>query len=341
MPRRALWTLRIGMLAAIAVVAITHGESLEAAVRLISDAEAAWLGAAAVAIAGVYLLRAAVYGIPLALLRYTVTRGFLWAIALVSTSLHQLVPTGGASGYVFLVWALTRRGVAAGRASLIALLDTLSNAVAVATLLVAAAAYLALTGRLELETVGGALAPGAVIVALASYAYHLQRDRRRCTAVVLRLAARLGFASSGSRWSDDTIRAFLDQYFEAKTVMAARHTAFARMVALQYLAFACDATALYLAFRALGLGPAAWLVAVALVAAMAGGALIALPGGGGSFELIMSAVFAVHGLAPAHAIAAAMLYRLVAFWAPVAVSTLILLRLGPARQRPRVTTAAP
>src|SRR5690348_8873301 len=80
------------------------------------------------------LPRAHVYRVPLRVLDYTVRARFLFAIAMVATTVHQLIPTAGASGYAFLTFALHRQGVASGQASLVALIDTVSYAVAMATL---------------------------------------------------------------------------------------------------------------------------------------------------------------------------------------------------------------
>jgi hypothetical protein len=48
------------------------------------------------------------------------------------------------------------------------------------------------------------------------------------------------------------VRAFLDDYFRGKTLVARRRRAFAWMIGFQYVAVACDAAALYAAFLALG-----------------------------------------------------------------------------------------
>lgn len=333
--RLALWALRLGVPVAVGIVAYRNRQSLLTAGRLIGEAELGWLVPAALAIGGVYSCRANVYAVPLQILRYTFPRRILWATALVATSLHQLLPTGGASGYAFLTYAFNRRGVSGGRASLIALIDTLSYAIAVATLVVASVAYLTLSGALHIGALAGAFTPGLVLAAGAAYVYYLQRDQRRLTRAVLGFSARLKSWVAERGWSDEAIRRFLEQYVEAKAVIGKHRRAFAQMVGLQYLSIGCDAAALYLAFLALGLRPPVWVVLMGFVVAMAGATLIAVPGGGGSFEVVMSVFFAAHGVEPAHAIAAAVLYRLVAFWAPVALSAVVLLRLGRRRREIR------
>ncbi|HXH82429.1 MAG TPA: lysylphosphatidylglycerol synthase transmembrane domain-containing protein [Candidatus Tectomicrobia bacterium] len=330
------WTVWLGVPAAVAFVAYRHRDSLIGAAGLVATARWPWLLAGVAAIAGVYACRALVYGVPLRLLGYTVPRTFLWETALMSTSLHQLIPVGGASGYAFLTWALHQRGVPSGEASLVALIDTLSYAIALATLVVGGAVYLLTTGVLGSRSFVTSFGPGLVLVALAALVYWVQRDRARCSRVVLGVERRIA-RLFGTRRADAGIRSFLNDYFRGKSIIGKRPRPFARMIAFQYAAVLCDAAALYSAFLALGMLPGPWIVLLGFVLAMAGGAVASAPGGGGSFELIMAAFFADHGLGHAQAIAAAVLYRGVGFWLPVAVTLVLLLRLRHRRRDVRKT----
>lgn len=320
--------------AAVAYFAFAHRDALLTAVNLMGQADLRWLVPAALAIGGVYLCRAAVYRVPLIILGYTFTRRFLWGTALVATSLHQLVPTAGASGYAFLTYALHQRGVATGQASLIALIDTLCYAVAVATLVVGALVYLAISGTLDVRAMAFAFAPGILLVAIAAWLWHLQHDQRTFVPRALRLQRRLA-SLVGAHWSEEPLRKFLREYYEGKRLIRARRSAFLRMVGFQYLSTCCDAAALYMAFLALGLHPKVWLVFMGFVLSMAGLAVLSAPGGGGSFETIMAAFFARHGFDPAQGLAAAVIYRIVAFWLPVLASGIVLLRLRRRRKEIR------
>lgn len=319
---------------AVGGLAYVHRDALVNAARLVAQVEIRWLLPAVVAIGGVYLCRAAVYRVPLAVLGFTFTRRFLLQTALVSTSLHQLLPTAGASGYAFITYALHQRGVATGQASLIALIDTLSYAVAVATLVVGALAYLAVAGLLDVPGMAGAFAPGIVLVVLAAGLWGLQRDQERFVSLVLRLQRRLG-SLVGARWSQEPLRKFLAEYYEGKRLIRARPAAFVRMVVFQYLSTCCDAAAVYVAFLSLGLRPEIWVAFMGFVLAMAGLAVLSAPGGGGTFEAIMAAFFTQHGFEPAQGIAVAVIYRVVAFWLPVLASAVVLLRLRERRKEIR------
>src|SRR5262249_53663748 len=129
----------------------------------------------------------------------------------------------------------------------------------------------------------------------------------------------------GRHWSDAPLRKFLAEYDRGKTMIARRPGGFVQMLALQYVAVGADAAALYLAFLALGVPPPPWTVFMGLVVAMAGGAVLGAPAGGGGFELIMTGFFARHGVSESRAFAATVLYRLLAFWLPVAGSLVVLL----------------
>lgn len=324
--RRLSWATWVAVPAAVAVVAYRHRHDLVRAGELILRARPLLLLGALGAIALLYACRGTVYGIPLRLLGFRPGRVFLWSAALGATTLHQLIPTGGASGYAFLTWAMQQRGVPAGQASLVAIIDTLSYAVAVGTLVAATLAYLFIGGKLGGAGFGGLVAMGVPLVALVAWLYVLQRDQRRFTARIVRLKDRLA-RLLGREWPDKPVTDVLEDYYRGRTVIGRRPVAFAKMIALQYVAVGCDATALYLAFGALDLAPSFWTVVMGFVVAMSGVAFLAVPGGGGGFELIMSTFFAGHGLSPADAIAATLLYRAVAFWAPVVATLVLLLRL--------------
>lgn len=345
--RRLSWAMWVAVPATVAIVAYRHRQDLVRAGDLLVRAHPLLLVGAVGAIALLYACRGAVYGIPLRLLGFRPSRIFLWSAALGATTVHQLIPTAGASGYAFLTWAMLQRGVPAGRASLVAIIDTLSYAAAVGTLVVATLGYLFVGGRLGGAHFGGLVAMGVPIVTLAAWLYLLQRDRQRLTVRVLQLKDALA-RLLGRRWPDDLVTDVLEDYYRGQAVIGRQPLAFVKMIALQYVAVGCDATALYIAFRALDLAPPFWMVIMGFVVAMSGVAFLGVPGGGGGFELIMSAFFTSHGLTPADSIAATLLYRVAAFWAPVVATLVLLLRLrrrhkqiGGGTTRPPKTGARP
>ena len=293
-----------------------------------------WVGIviAVAMIGGVSLCRAAVYAVPLRLLGYGAQRSFLWSAAVAATSLHQLLPVAGATGYAFLTYAFRQRGVSVGQASLVALIDTLTYSMSLAALVIASLAYLVVGGVLSVNRTVSVFAPGAVIVALAAWIYRRQRERRTFVPLVLRAKTRVA-SLLGRRWPDAPVEEFFDDYYAGKRLLGRRPRALYDMIGLQLLAIACDTTALYVSFLAIGVTPNVLAVLVGFTLAMSGAAVIGAPGGGGSFETIMSAFWATHGLDAAQGLAAAVVYRVVAFWLPVGVTGIILLRLRHRRRQ--------
>ncbi len=174
------------------LVAYRHRRPLLEGLALLPQARGGWLALGAVMVGIVYLARAHVYRVPLRVLDYTVRARFLFAIAMVATTVHQLIPTAGASGYAFLTFALHRQGVASGQASLVALIDTVSYAVAMATLVGGSLLYLLAWVHVPTPVLRAGILPALGIVALAVFVYVAQRTpaaSSRCS------------SSSTSRWA--------------------------------------------------------------------------------------------------------------------------------------------
>lgn len=318
------WGLWAAVGAAVGLAAWSHRGAVVEALRFLPQAYLPWLVLAMASVAVLYACRAVVYGVPLRLLDYTVPWTFLWQTAIIASAVNQLLPTGGASSYAFLAYALHRRGVTTGQASLVALIDTLSYAFAAATIVLGALAYLGAAGGLPGRVVLLAFVPGTVLVGVAGWLYWLQRDRQRFVPMVLRLQRRLG-SLLRRELPETPARSFLEDYYKGKEVIAGRPAAFVWMIALQYLAVCADAATLYLALLSLGLLLSPATVFLGFVVTLAAGTVVSAPAGGGSFEVVMSAFFARQGVDTSRAIAGALLFRLVSFWLPVLVSGVLVL----------------
>lgn len=331
MSRYVRWALWAVVLGSVVFIAWSNREALIRSVTLVPQAHPLWLLLAVGCIGLLYLCRAIVYGIPLRLLDYTVPWTFLWQAAIIASVVTQLIPSGGASAYAFLAYALHRRGVSTGQASLIAIIDTLSYACAAATLVIGALLYLGLIGGLPGKVLLVGFAPGALLAALGGGLYWLQRERQRFVPLVLGLARRVG-SVLGRNGTEAPVRAFLEDYYAGKKIITRRPAVFARMVGLQYLAVLADAGALYLTLASLGVLLEPAVVFLGFIVTLAAGAIVSAPAGGGSYEVVMSAFFAHQGLTMPQAIAGALLFRVVSFWIPVFISGLLFLNL---RQRTR------
>lgn len=320
------WVFILIVFTAVGVTAYWHHDQLVQAFSLMRRVSPWLVLAAAAAVTGAYFSRASAYRIPLNDMGYAFRRTFLARTALLATTAHHLIPTGGASGYVFITYAFHRRGVAAGQASILALVDTLSNAVALALLVIVVLMYLAFSAATIGTNFVLGLVPGVGLLAIAAGVYYLQRDRARLQRFAGSMMNRLG-ARTGSTGPNAGLDRFLDQYYEGKRLIISRPHRFLLMVAWQHAAIACSSLALYAMFFALGLLPSPWIVFIGLVLAMAGVSVTAAPAGGGSFEVVMSGFFVLQGIDLADSIAATLLYRLVSFWLPALASVPIVLQL--------------
>jgi uncharacterized protein (TIRG00374 family) len=334
--RFARWTMWAVIVIAVAAIAYAHRSALADAVRLLVRARPGWVMLGLAAIAALYLCRALVYAIPLRLMQYEFPRRFLWDAAVVTSALQQAVPTAGAAGYAFLAWALHKRGVPTGQASLIALIDTLSYAFATGTLVIAALAYVGVAGGIEPTALAIGFGPGAALFGVGVWVYALQRNAARFIPLVLRTGRRV-FARLRLPWREAGVRGFLEEYYRGKAMISHHPRSFLAMIGLQYVAVLLDASALACAFAALGAVPPVWIVFLGFVVSLAAGAFVSAPAGGGSFEVVLSAFFVAHEVGEANAIAAALLFRLVTFWAPLAASAFLLADLRRARRDIRRT----
>ncbi|HEX5420291.1 MAG TPA: lysylphosphatidylglycerol synthase transmembrane domain-containing protein [Gammaproteobacteria bacterium] len=328
------WIFLIAMLSGVAVIATLHHDELRQAGHLMARASPWYMLAAVGSIVGVYFNRGSAYRVALTIMGYSLDRWFLSRTALVATSIHQLIPTGGASGYAFLTYAFNQRGISAGQASIVALVDTVTYAAALASLVIVALIHLVTGGSITGASLTLGLIPGLLLLAAACGLYYLQRDHDR----LLRFAKRAknGIARLlGREWADGPLERFIGEYYEGKRLVMRTPRRFFRMLAYQYGAVAFDCLTLYLMFVALGVLPNPWIVFVGFVVAMAGVSVVAVPAGGGSFEIVMSSFFATHGIKTADGLAAALLYRVAAFWLPVLWSIVILLRLRRRRRAVR------
>jgi uncharacterized protein (TIRG00374 family) len=334
--RRWRWAylLWLPVPALVGLIAYRHQAALVPALQVLSQVSVWWLGLSVAGIAAVYLCRATLFAIPLRLLGYSLPRFFLWSTALVATSIHQAIPSVGMSGYAVLTYSFHRRGIRLAQASLVVCLDALSNLAVFATVVLGGFAYAAMArarpGNSMLLGFLMVAVAAAVLGLLAAYVYRLQRDERGFTERVLRLKQGVGSLLRRS-WPDEPVVRFLRGYYQGKAAIRANRGVFSRMLGLQCLAVCCDLGALYASFLAIGLTLPVWVLLMGLMASTAGLVMSGAPGGGGSFEAIMTAFLVGHGVGKVDAIAGVIVYRFVAFWLPLSASALLARHVWRAR----------
>ncbi|GGV03313.1 hypothetical protein GCM10010182_21580 [Actinomadura cremea] len=240
------------------------------------------------------------------------SRRRIFAITYAGNALSTTLPAGPAVSVVY-TFRQFRRGGADAR---------LATAVILAGGVITTSAYTAI-GLLALlaepRSRGPVLAALAVPAAAALLAAPvlLRPDARAALAGALRRAGRR--ARAHRRVAPHAAR-LSARLAEARDALRPSGRDWAALVSLAILNWAFDILALFAAAHAVGIAVPPHGVALAYFAAQAaGGALPLLPGGLGAIETSMAAALSALGAALAPAVAAVGLYRLVSYWAVVAV----------------------
>ncbi|MFV2176926.1 YbhN family protein [Actinomadura sp. LOL_016] len=236
------------------------------------------------------------------------SRRRIFAITYAGNALSTTLPAGPAVSVVY-TFRQFRRGGADAR---------LATAVILAGGVITTSAYTAI-GLLALlaepRSRGPVLAALAVPAAAALLAAPvlLRPDARAALAAALRRAGRRALAHR-------RVAPHAARLAEARGALRPSGRDWAALVSLAILNWAFDILALFAAAHAVGIAVPPHGVALAYFAAQAaGGALPLLPGGLGAIETSMAAALSALGAALAPAVAAVGLYRLVSYWAVVAV----------------------
>lgn len=278
-------------------------------------------GLLAVALAAIllsYLVSSRVFGVVLRTLGYQFGVLQLWATALTAIIISQCIPAGGIGSYAFLISAFRRRGVPAGQAALLAALEALSYASAM--LLIGAFSITYLLAHTAAG--GGALvAPiSAVVVALVAIGaaiWVLQRPERTIRRALLRIS--LLAPPRSRRRAARTLHRTANELLRSRELLATQPRLVALLVAMQLVALCGHGLALLLLVWALGAQASYGAALAAFGVALITSTFNVLPGGGGTVETAVVAALLQLGVGDA-AVPAAILFRLLNFWALLPVA---------------------
>ncbi|HEX6290272.1 MAG TPA: lysylphosphatidylglycerol synthase transmembrane domain-containing protein [Herpetosiphonaceae bacterium] len=321
--RLILGIVCIGLL--IAIVATQRGELVEVG-RILRMANPAWLAAALIVQSLVYLCFASVYWRSLRLLGYHVRLLSLYGVAFVAIFLGRVFPAGGTSTFAFLLYQLRRRGIPDGTGAVTVTLDGLSYLIGFFILLSSGFVYLFTHGDLKVNQVLIVALLTLLIMALGMYVWGLSRDRTLLTKRALDLKNWLSRILRRN-WGDTQVLSFIAELYEGAALISRDRIGFVQLVALHVLALLLDCITLLLLFWSVGVWPHFSVVLLGYSLAYFLSTISSLPGGGGSFELTMTATMATLGLDHALALSVTLLYRLLAFWLPLFVSAMIYRRV--------------
>jgi uncharacterized protein (TIRG00374 family) len=322
------WRLLLGFVfigALIGIVATQRGELIEV-LHILGMAHPGWLAAALIVQGLVYLCFAAVYWRSLLLLGYHVPLISLYGVAFVAIFLGRIFPAGGTSTFAFLLYQLRRRGIPDGTGAVAVTLDGLSYLMAFFILLSSGFIYLFTHGDLKVNQVLMVTLLTLIIMALGMYVWGLSRDRALLTRRALSIKNSLARLFRRN-WGDTQVLSFIAELYEGVALIGRDRGGFVQLLALHVSALLCDCITLLLLFWSVGVWPHFSVVLLGYSLAYFLSTISSLPGGGGSFELTMTATMATLGIEHALALSVTLLYRLLAFWLPLFISAIIYRRV--------------
>lgn len=311
--RPRLVGLIVGAVAIAALFAfILHVGDLEEFARTARRADPAWILLALAAQALAFLTQASVWA--LALLRRESHVGLrdLFVLSIGKLFADQAIPSAGVSGAVFIVHAMTRRGVSAS--------DAFAAFIFGATSFILMFAIFALGAFVALFLSGGPLDEFAVNVSDLHYVA-IVGVLLAFTIVALAFAAQ-----ENGALKSQAVKNAADSAVRAIRLIWLDRGLFAACLALQAIARLLDAVTLWIAFQALGGGVSFPVCVVAISLASLAATVAPTPMGLGSFEVGLIAALAALGLEVETSFAGGVIYRGLSLFLPLAVGFFIVQR---------------
>lgn len=325
---RRHWRLALGLLAlgALVGVVVAERDELLKVWQTLKTANPLWIGAALLVQGLVYLCFASVYWRTLQLLGYHLRLMSLYGVAFVAIFLGRVFPVGGTSTFAFLLYQLRRRGIPDGTGAVAVTLDGLSYLIAFFALLTGGFVYLFTHGELSVNQVRIVAFISLAIIALGMYVWGLSRDRTLLTSRAISIKDWLARLLRRN-WGDMRVLAFIAEIYEGGALISRDRRGFVQLVVLHLSALLLDCVTLLVLFWSIGLWPHFSVVLLSYSLAYFLSTISSLPGGGGSFELTMTATMVTLGIDQPIALSVTLLYRLLAFWLPLLTSAVIYRRV--------------
>lgn len=333
--RRPRWQLMISALITlvIAIILWRNRAWLATAIGLARTANPLLLGAALITILLSYLVSSQVFQIGLRSLEHRIGVLRLWATAITGIVISQSIPAGGVGSYAFFMSAFKRRGVTTGSAALLAALEALSYAGAMLLIGAFSIVYLAIHtvagAAVSLSMAGPITAAALAGGVLGGLAFVITRDEATVTRWGLELSRGARRLLRRPR-NDDRARAMVSELVRGRRLIAAQRPLAVSAVLFQLAALGGHSFALLLVLWSLHTSTSFAVALAAFGVALITSTFNVLPGGGGTVETVLGAVLLHFGVGAA-AVPAAVLFRLLNFWAllPLAVGGYSWLRRDP------------
>lgn len=237
-------------------------------------------------------------------------------LALELNFVNHILPSGGAAGFSYLAWILSKHGVSAARSTMSQIIRFVLTFLSFVLLLVASIIFLTVTHHIDRSTVFVAI--GLVVAAVGG------------TILVIWLISNKPRLERFSKWLSKTINRFVKWITRAKKQKVVKERMFLdffgglhedylairkeRRILIKPFIWAIianmlDVTLIWISFWALGYPIDAALLFVAFGIASIAGAISVTPGGAGVYEAVMVAFLAAAGVPPDVAIAGTLIAR--------------------------------
>lgn len=327
-PTRAIFPPRsrllLSLITPLVVVALLlyHRHWLVDALKLLRTVELPWLLAALGTIALSYYVSSYVFRVVLDSFGHRLGGLRLWATTVTAIVISQCIPAGGVGSYAFLLRSFKLRGIPASQAALLAALEALSYVGAMLLIGGFSVVYLvaqplgANSGANTVPMVAGAIAAGTFLATgwvLTRPAAALSYGIRR----LLHLLPVLRRPSVAAR-----SEAIIAEVLLNRDLILTQPGMVVKLVAIQLVALSGHSLALLLVLQSLRVAPSFGVALAAFGVALITSTFNVLPGGGGTVETVLVTVLLQLSVGAA-ALPAAILFRLLNFWAllPVAAAS--------------------
>lgn len=318
---RRRWLISLMTTAVVSALVVIQRHWLIEALVLLVTVKLSWLGAALGTIVLSYFISSHVLAVVLRSFGHRLGAVRLWVTTVTAIVISQCIPAGGVGSYAFLLRSLKLRGVPASQAALLAALEALSYVGAMLLISGFSVVFLVVQPLgVSGGTTAGALVAGAIAVIICAVAGW----------AVTRPAVALQHSMSRLRWLFPLLRrpsvaarieAIVAEGLRNRDLIAARPRLIVLLVVIQLLALSGHSVALLLVLHSLGVAPGFAVALAAFGVALLISTFNVLPGGGGTVETVLVTVLLQLSVGEA-ALPAAMLFRLLNFWAllPVAAA---------------------
>jgi P-type Mg2+ transporter len=314
-PRWLVWTLGLGLLAGVVVIAVHFSEALDFA-RLAHQAQPAWLLLAVALQGATYVAQASIWRLVARAASSSLLFADAWRISLAKQFVDQALPSAGVSGTVFTAGALEARGMPPGAAWAAVAVNLISyNVVYIFGLAVALG-----MGRLRGRGSGAIIGVSIVFTLLSA----------GLTALMFFLPGRQSHPLSRRLAKVPLIHGLVDDLESADARLARDPRLLVAATLWQAAIVALDTLTLAALIESLGERARIGGAFVSFMIASLVRSMGFVPGGLGTFEASSVVTLRMTGTPVSVALAATLMFRGLTFWLPMLPGLWYSRRLAPA-----------